>query len=271
MGFGSVFDRAASLFIGPEKHMAASALTFRAFLTRLGPLALASLALSGCQSIQGTSPTSPEVRLVDAQASGGGVQGLDFYLNNSVEAYNLGPVTFTNYIPIKTGSYTASVATTQTTQILASTGFTAATNQHYTVVAGNIPAQLELKAFADQSGPAPNGQIDIRFLDQSQNNGAVDIYLVPQGGKLITTNPVMTGLTFDTNTGYISVPAGTYQMAIVPTGTIPISTTVTLATGPLTTYAAGDAVTFLLTDNTFVTTPTLTISPLKPYDFGNDF
>ena len=92
---------------------------------------------------------------------------------------------------------------------------------------------------------------------------------MPSGGKLTTTLPLVTAVNFDANTGYLSVPAGSYQIAILATGTVPTSTTVTMATGSLTSYTAGDAVTFLLTDNLIATTPTLNIMALQPYDFGS--
>jgi hypothetical protein len=232
-------------------------------------VAAAAATLSGCQTIQGTSPTSPEVRFVDAQATGAGsVPGLDFYLNSTGEAYNLGPSTGTNYLPIGTGTYTVKAVGDNTMQTLASTSLTANANQHYTVLAGNISASLQLTAILDQSTPSPTGQVDIRILDQSQNSGAVDIYFVPQGGKLTTTNPAIQGLTFNANSGYIGLPAGSYQIAIVPTGTVPIATTVTLITGPQTTYTAGEAATIVLLDNPNVTTPAVKLYTLSPLDYG---
>jgi hypothetical protein len=244
-------------------------LTFRDLAFRVGLTAAAAASLTGCQSIQGTSATSPEVRLVDASPTTINGLGLDFYLNQTPEAYNLGPMAASNYIPIATGTYTASVKADTTTQTLASAGFTAAASQHYTILAGNIAAALELTVIQDQSTPSPSGSVNIRILDQSQSSGAVDIYFVPQGGKLTTTNPSIQGLTFDANSGYISVPAGTYEIVVVPTGTIPISTTVTLITGAQTTYAAGDALTLVLLDNPNVTTPAVQLDTLKPYDFGS--
>lgn len=236
---------------------------------RLALLGAACLALSGCQTVAGTAASEPAIRLIDAAPNQ--PLGLDYYLNKTAVAYNLGFTSATNYIPVVAGTYTASVAQSGTTNTLTSIGFTATGSGHYTVIAGNTPGSLEMHAYTDQSTPAPSNQISVRFLDQSQNNGAVDIYMIPSGGKLTTTLPTLTGVTFDTNTGYIALPSGTYQIAIVPTGTVPISTTVTLATGAQTAYTAGDVVTFLLTDNLVATTPTLNILTLKPYDFGSDY
>ena len=85
--------------------------------------------------------------------------------------------------------------------------------------------------------------------------GAIDIYLVPSGGKLTTTLPLLTNINFETNTGYVNIPAGTYAIAVVPTGTVPISTTTTLLTGPQVGYSAGAVRTVVLMDQQITSTP----------------
>ena len=59
----------------------------------------------------------------------------------------------------------------------------------------------------------------MRFVHQATRAGAVDIYLVPSSGKLLTSSPIATGVVFTGNTGYINVPAGTYTIYTVPGAT----------------------------------------------------
>jgi len=234
----------------------------RSVLARVAALAAGAVLLSGCQSIQGTSPSSPEVRFVAASPD---APGLDFYLNSSALVYNLGYNSQTNYIPVNAGNYTVNADKYSTNQVLATAGLGVRTGNHYTVIAGNIQASLQLQALTDQTGPSASGQVNFRLIDQSVSSGAIDVYLVPSGGKLTTTNPIATNLTFSSLTGYIPVPAGTYQVAIVPAGTVPISTTITSFTGASTVYNTGAAVTLLVDDKQLVTTPTLNVVTLNDY------
>lgn len=245
-------------------QMPLNALTIRAFALRLGLLAAGTMALSGCQSIQGAQTPSATLRIIDVSPNSG---GLDIYLNKNILVYNVGPQSYSNYVTLSSGNYTVSAvqANGSVNSPIATTGLGVATGKQYTVLAGNIPASLELTAYTDQSSPAPGGNVNIRFLDQATAVGAIDIYLVPQGGKLITTNPFIQGLTFDTNSGYLSIPASTYQIVIVPAGTIPIATTVATYSGAQIAYSAGNAYTIVLSDNTLSASQPLTVKPLCDY------
>jgi len=246
--------------------MPASAFTSRSLVLRASLLALAVAGLSGCQSIAGTQATSPQLRLVDA-ATDPTLPGLDFYLGSTGLAYNLGPGTKTSYVPLASGNYTLSVTRDGfSNQVLASAGLGVSSSQHYTAVVGGNAATLGLTILTDQNTSAPTNQFSMRVLDQSANIGAVDIYFVPSGGKLITTSAAITNFTFGTNSGYLSLPAGTYQIVILPAGTVPIATTVTLYTGPLVTYAAGSVRTTILLDVQNVTTPGVNVLTLADYD-----
>lgn len=222
----------------------------------------AALLLSGCQSIEGTTAGSATVRFVDVSSDS---PGMDFYLNKQAQAYNLGYETSTNAIPVSAGNYAVSVNKYSTTQQLASTTLSVVSGQHYTVIAGNVLASLQLSALTDQNVPAPNNEISVRILDQSVANGALDVYFVPTSGKLTTTAPLVQAVVFGGNTGYINIPAGTYQIAVLPAGTVPIATTITSYTGSSVTYASGSAQTFILDDKQIVTNPTVNVITLADY------
>ncbi len=96
--------------------------------------------------------------------------------------------------------------------------------------------------------------------------GAIDIYLVPSFAKLATTVPFLTNINFGANTGYINVPVGTYAIAAVPTGTVPISTTATLLNGAQISYASGSVRTIVLIDQPLVSTPAIQTVILHDYD-----
>jgi len=235
-------------------------------LLRLSALAAVLASLPGCQSIEATTNNVATIRVVNASPDAGGAAGLDFYLNNTILRYIVGfGSTPLNYVPVVPGNYTISADQGHTTQTLVSAYQTLANGQSYTAVAGNVLANLQLTVLTDQTTPAPSGEVAFRFFDQATKVGAVDIYLVPTGGKLITTLPFLTGLTFGTNTGYIAIPANTYSIAIVPTGTVPIATTLTLVTTNQVTYTAGNVQTLILEDNLVTTTPAMNVISLTDY------
>jgi hypothetical protein len=232
-------------------------------LGRLAALGLLLLGLPGCQNIQTTASDSALIRFIDASPD---APGLDIYQNTSAVAYNLGFGTITSYVPLSQGIYTFSADSAGTRQTLVSAKQTLTVGKQYTAVIGNIAASLQETILTDQNTPAPLGQIAVRFIDQATRVGAVDIYLVPSTGKLLTTAPVATNIIFTGNTGYINVPSGTYAIVVVPTGTVPVSTTVTLLTGAQIAYSAGAVRTVVLIDSQILTTPAVQAIVAADYD-----
>ena len=211
--------------------------------------------LSGCQAIVTSTPQA-HVRVIDASPD---APALDIYRRasnaevsnaegGSALAYNLGSGTLTSYIPFTPGNYTIAAETAGTRQTLSSSKATFADAAQYTVLIGNIAASLNHHVLTDQSHAAPAGQIALRFIDQATRIGAVDLYLVPAGQKLTAVSPLLTGVTFDTNTGYLTIPNGAYTLVALATGTLPTSTAIPEYTGARITYSAGAARTIILID-----------------------
>jgi hypothetical protein len=232
-------------------------------LARFAALGLLLAGLPGCQNIQTTATDSADIRFIDASPD---APGLDIYQNTTAVAYNLGFGTITSYVPLSQGTYTFAADAAGSRQVLVSAKQTLSVGHQYTAIVGNISASLQETILTDQSTPAPTGQVSLRFVDQATRVGAVDIYLVPSSGKLLTTSPIATDVVFTGNTGYINVPAGTYAIAVVPTGTVPISTTVTLLTGAQIAYSAGAVRTVVLIDSQIVTTPAVQAIVADDYD-----
>ena len=223
--------------------------------SRFGALASIVAALSGCQGIV-NSPTMSQVRIINASPD---APGLDIYQNSTPIAYNLGFGTITSYVPIDPGTYTTTATVAGTKQALSSSKTTFVTASQYTVLIGNVAASLQQLTLKDQSQPAPSGQIALRFIDQATRIAAVDIYLIPAGSKLTDVTPLYTNLSFGVNTGYLNIPTGAYSLIMVPTGTIPTSTTIATYTGPQVTYTSGSASTIILIDQQLLTTPGLQV------------
>lgn len=230
---------------------------------RIAALGLLLSTLPGCQSITINAANQAQLRIVDASPDS---PGLDFYQNQSVLAYNIGFGTASSYVPLAPGQYTVQADQAGTRTVLAQTGGTLIAGRQYTAIVGNVVASMQAGIIQDQAQPAPSGQVSVRILDWATRAGAVDVYLVPNSGTLQTTNPVATNVTFTGNTGYINVPAGTYAVAVVPAGTVPVSTTVTLLSDSQRNYPTGSVRTVVLIDQQIVTVPGVKAIVLDDYD-----
>ena len=180
--------------------------------------------------------------------------------------YNLGFGTITSYVPLTPGTYTISAKSAGSSQVLTTAKGTLVASGQYTVLIGNFSANLQETILKDQSQAAPSGQISLRFIDQATRVGAMDVYLVPAGQTLTAVTPILTNLTFSTNTGYLNIPTGTYTIVMLPTGTVPTTTTVATYTGAQVTYPGGSARTIILIDQQLVTTPGLQVITAADYD-----
>jgi hypothetical protein len=218
--------------------------------------------LTGCQAIVSSTPEA-HVRIINATPD---APRLDLYQDSNALAFNLDFGTVTSYIQLAPGAYNITANTAGTRQVLstAKTAFT--TSGQYTVLIGNTAASLQQLTLADQSQPAPPGQIALRFINQATRAGAVDIYLAPAGQKISSVTPLVTGITFGTNTGYINVAVGTYSLAMLPAGTISTGTTLATYTGPQVTYSAGAARTIILIDPPLVTAPGIKVITADDFD-----
>ena len=207
-------------------------------LVRLGLLALLASALPGCQSL---NMGSAQLRMIDASPD---VGLIDTYQNNSALAYNLGFGAITSYVPMAPGAYALAADKAGTRQTLVTGNTTLIAGRQYTQIVGNTAGALQL----DQSTPAPPGEIQLRFVQQATRSGAVDVYLVPKIGGIMASSRIAVNLAFGANSGYLSVPAGTYAMVVVPAGTTLVPATVTLLSGAQIEYSSGAVRTVVLID-----------------------
>ena len=233
---------------------------------RLAALAVIVAGLAGCQGIAGIQPVS-QVRVIDASPD---APALDIHQNSAVGLYNIGFGTVTSYIPIAAGAYTHAAYTTGTQQQLAAVRGIFAGGGQYTVLTGNIAANLQMTVLKDQSFAAPTGQVALRFLNQSTRPGAVDLYLLSPDSVLTGVSPIVSAAGFGSNTGYINAPSGTYSIVAYPSGTNPSSAALPAYTGSQVSYPSGSAHTIILIDQRPVeqpaAMPSLQVITAQDYD-----
>jgi hypothetical protein len=221
---------------------AVRSIALRFSAVRLIALLLGGALLVGCQSID---MGSAQLRVIDASVDGG---ALDAYQNNSGLAYNLSFGTLTSYVAMAPGAYKLEADKGGTRQALVVAAAHLVAGKQYTEIVGSSQANLQETLLLDQSTPAAAGQIDLRFVNEATHAGAVDIYLVGSGGRLVSTSPIATNLSVGANSGYLVAPAGTYAIDVVPAGTVPTNETATLLRGVQRPFDPGAVRTVVLID-----------------------
>jgi hypothetical protein len=111
----------------------------------------------------------------------------------------------------------------------------------YTVLATGPVATIQALIAPDDLTPPAAGQVKVRVIHAAPAAAGVDVYVTAPGAPL--TGPVLTNVPFRAVSGYLTVPAGTYQIRVTPTGTttVAINATVTFAEGQIRTVVATDA------------------------------
>jgi hypothetical protein len=227
---------------------------------RLASAAVLLSVLSGCQAV--SNAPSSQVRVIDVSPD---APGLDLYQGSNPLAYNLGFGAVTSYVPVAPGTYTIAANSAGTRQAVASSKAALAPSGQYTVLIGDVAGNLQQLILTDQSHPALPGQVSLRFIDQATRVSAVDIYLVPASQKLTAVSPIVTGIAFGANTGYLSIPTGAYTLVMLPTGTVPASVKAPTYTGTQITYPGGAVRTIVLIDQQ-LPTPGLQVITAEDYD-----
>ena len=209
-------------------------------------LCLAALGLSGCGSITADSPDAAQVRFVDASAD---APALDLYLNTNGAAYNLSFGTVTSYVAAGPGEYRISANRANTTQALVNAKATLGATRQYTAVVSNSLGNLQETVYPDAHAPAPAGMLAVRVLNAAAGGGPVDVYLVPTNGVTAALAPLVRGLGYTGNGGYVDVPANaSYSVEVVPGGMVPAAANGGLLSGVSVSGSSGAVRTVVLGD-----------------------
>jgi len=207
---------------------------FRSFATTL-PLLVAAVLVSACGGGPNTifDPSGKDfgaIRFVNASPN---APGLDAAINGNVFEQDLVYAEASSYIPIRTGTPYAEFRRTGTDQVLAETEIGVAKKGNFTLFAVDPASSMGTLYLSDDYEAPEQGNIRVRFVHAAPGAGDVDIYVTAPGASLAGAEPTVTDLPYLGSTGYLEVPAGTYQVRICPAGT----KTVAIDSGPVATTA----------------------------------
>ncbi len=205
-------------------------------LFNLGAAALfaaSAFGLAGCGS-----SGSAQLRALHASPD---APNVDISVNGTSVATNVPYESATSYLKIKEGKTEVQVYPTGTTTAVLDYTFTAKNKSYYTFLAANKVASIQSLLFTDDNSAPPAGDFNLRLIHGAPSAGNVDIYITAPGAALGT--PTLSNVAFAAASGYLSEPAGSYEVRITPTGT----QTVVIDTGALT-FAAGQVRTAVALD-----------------------
>jgi hypothetical protein len=212
----------------------------------------------GCQSINYSS-NPVLVRVIDGSFAANGV---DVYVVKEAIAYNVGASSFTNYVSVSAGTQTVTVYPSGTQKLGAQVNANFTSGQQYSVLLSDQVSGYQAAILPDKGTPPPAGQVSLRFLNEASNISAMDIYAVPDGAKMETVSPLMTGVTFETVGTYLALPVGKYTVVVTAAGATKDS--VPLYTSGLMQFTDGQVRTLMFVAQPLMSKPTISMK------IGND-
>ena len=169
---------------------------------------------------------------------------VDISVNGEQVATDVAYLEDTGYLTVPSGTTDIEVEAvgSNVAAIAASPDLDADTD--YTVLAGNLLADIEPILLTDDNTAPTAGNVKVRVVHGAPSAPAVDVYVTAPGADIATATPTLSNVSFGVASGYLSVPAGSYQIRVTPAGTKDVvidSGSVPLAAGIVRTVIATDA------------------------------
>ena len=176
---------------------------------------LATIAFAGALALATVAPTfaadKAKVRALHASPD---APAVDVYVNDAKVLSSVTFRTLSDYLPLDAGTYTVTIKAAGTDTAVASIDASVEAGKEYTIAAIGKLAAIKLTAFVDD-GVVDPAAAKLRVVHLSPDTGAVDVALA---GQAPADAPVK-NLAYPDATGYLSLPAGSYDFVVRPTGT----------------------------------------------------
>lgn len=178
------------------------------------------------------SLAAAQVRFVQVSP---GTPEMDFYVNGTGAAYNVGFANFTSYLPVSPGPATVAIHRAGAAQSIMAMDSKLLGGHQYTAVVVHGLGSLQTRFYTDQETPAAPGQISLRVLNEVEGTSPLTVYITPAGVASGAAPVAVLSPATGAASAYISLPAdGMYTVtATVSQGTLnlPVSSTTVKAPG----------------------------------------
>lgn len=162
--------------------------------------------------------TPATARVVHASPDAGNV---DVLVDDAVAVPNLAFPEFTGYLELDPGEYNVKVTPAGNPGTVAiEADLELEIGVEYAVLAvGELgPATIDALVLVDDNRRVAT-EAKVRIVHGSPNAGPVDIYVTGVGDAIEEADPAIEGFEFLAQTGYLSLPAGNYDVTVTATGT----------------------------------------------------
>jgi hypothetical protein len=214
-------------------------------------VSLLSAACGGGGSDSTAATTYGKARLINATGTAISLTSLNTSATSGTAATtqisSLAAAGTGDYITFETGTYTLTMAATDSSLVTATRNLTLAADTNYTVLAYKRKGAIQTFVFTDNQSTPTTGYATVRIANLSQDAGSLDMYLVTPGTtSLADLSPTFSAITYSTTTTEQSIAAGTYDIVFTANG----SRTNIRLTLPSVNLASGAIITTALTGTT---------------------
>ena len=189
-------------------------------LSRVLPLGLALICLGAALLAVGCGSSNSRYRFVQASTSIPTNVDLEFDGKNVQTAIGFGQAA--SYHSSSSGSHKFAVFATGTTTnpyVSSSVSIKGDT----TLIAENPFASIALSVYTDDNTAPTKGNVKVRIIQAAPTVAAsgqgVDVYVVPTGQGIAGSNPLVSNLTYQSASNYLSLSAQTYDVTVTVRGT----------------------------------------------------
>lgn len=213
-----VFDSATiALNDGDDLFIAAVPNTLPATNLSASPISLVVLTGAGSAEILNAGTTA-SLRAFHASPD---APAVDIVVNDNFAAPLVEDFEFTQvagYVPVPPADYNIKVAAANTMNAVINADVTLDAGQFYDVLAVGPLASIAPLVLNDDPRVV-NTHAKVRIVHASPTAQDVDIYVTAPGTDITTVTPTFSVIPFNASTGYVSLPAGSYDVTVTPAGT----------------------------------------------------
>ena len=192
----------------------------------VGLLWMFAICTTGCGS------TTAKVRVINASPGEGSISST---VAGTSVASNLAYATASGYTSVSSGSVSLQVQQSDSSTSVIDQSITLTSNNNYTVLVTGYSTSVAAVTLTDNDASPSSGNVSLRIVHAAPALSAVDVYVVAPGTSLSSVSPTVSSLSFESASGYLSIPSGSYEVYFALTG----EKLASIDSGPLT-LNAGD-------------------------------